>query len=121
MFLGRYLSSGNATDVPTQIPPSLIPPTLVLSEDAQFFAGGWLTSFDQLAGDKSCSVKLLWDAGGSETGSETRPYLPHQLRSLIRCWRFVCRTTSGPLRSPETDDVASGQGARMSVRRWVVV
>ena len=55
---------------------SLIPPPLALSEEQQFFAGGWLESFSQLKHTAGCSVTLSWEVG-SESGAITEPQPAH--------------------------------------------
>ena len=76
MFFGRYLHPPNLVDVPARIPVSLIPPPLALSEEQQFFAGGWLESFSQLTDTAECSVTLSWEVG-SESGATTEPQPVH--------------------------------------------
>jgi hypothetical protein len=76
MFFGRCLHSPSMIDPAARIPVSLIPPALELSQEQQFFAGGWLESFSQLKDATSCSVTLSWEVG-SESGAITEPHPVH--------------------------------------------
>ncbi|MDF9750280.1 PASTA domain-containing protein [Arthrobacter sp. ES3-54] len=59
MFLSRYLPPEKATDLYDRIPDDLRPPTLQLTPEQEFFAGGnWLREIDLMAGDAECAVQL---------------------------------------------------------------
>ncbi|HYZ77529.1 MAG TPA: alpha/beta fold hydrolase [Gaiellaceae bacterium] len=77
MFFGRYLTAPGAPNLLGQIGPRLIPPRLqnmALSQDQQFFAGGYLYAFENLSiFDLGCQVRLAWDAGGGQAGTAMRP------------------------------------------------
>jgi pimeloyl-ACP methyl ester carboxylesterase len=71
-FFGKYLPPELWPDLGTDVPDSLVPPPLVLTEEQQFFAGGHLFGFQQIGNQAACSVALGWvTANGS--GSQTVP------------------------------------------------
>jgi hypothetical protein len=73
MFFGKYLPPPSASGLAGQIPTSLVPPIpLSLTQDQQFFAGGWLSSFDLLQGDADCEATISWDTG-SNSGTTIKP------------------------------------------------
>ena len=70
MFLANHLRPPAVSTLPSQIPESLVPPLpLTLTEDQQFFAGGWLSGFPAFADEAStCQLTISWDtAGGAGT------------------------------------------------------
>lgn len=68
MFFTRYLSRGAINN---NVPLSLIPPSLSLTTDQQFYAGGnYMQTFDGLS--SQCQVTLEW-ATSDGNGSEVRP------------------------------------------------
>jgi pimeloyl-ACP methyl ester carboxylesterase len=77
MFFGRYLTAPGAANLIGQIAPSLIPPGLQdigLTQDQQFFAGGYLYAYENLSGsDTGCGAKVTWDASGGQAGTVTKP------------------------------------------------
>jgi acetyl esterase/lipase len=72
MFFAKHLPVQHWPDLPARIPGSLVPPSVPLSWEQQFFAGAHLTAFSQLRQLMGCSVYLRWvtDQG---SGSTTRP------------------------------------------------
>jgi pimeloyl-ACP methyl ester carboxylesterase len=78
MFFGRYLRPEGAPDLRQRLPPSLVPPKfadLGLTTDQQFYAGGYLSAFESLAGAAAgpCGVALTWEADGGIAGTTTVP------------------------------------------------
>jgi hypothetical protein len=71
MFLSRYMSPEEAPLPRFAIDPDLRRPTnIVLTQEQMFFAGGHLTSFDQVASSPGCSAALTWstpDGSGSRS------------------------------------------------------
>ena len=64
MFFGTYLPPPAVPDLPDQIPPSLIPPPLDLTEEQQFFAGGWLSGTGLLEDNSdTCAVTITFETG----------------------------------------------------------
>ena len=64
MFFERYLSRGNSVD--SRIPPSLVPPTLSLTTEQEFFAGG---AYLEHLKSTSCDITITWntpDGSGTE-------------------------------------------------------
>lgn len=58
MFFAKYLPPELATDLPPRVPPNLEPPPLVLTQEQEFFAGGFLGGYAALAGQPDCEVEL---------------------------------------------------------------
>jgi hypothetical protein len=60
--LGNYLPPPAVPDLPGRIPPTLIPPPLVLTPKQQFFAGGWLSGIGllQRASDR-CQLTISFE------------------------------------------------------------
>jgi pimeloyl-ACP methyl ester carboxylesterase len=71
MFFAKYLPPESWPALGNQIPASLFPPTLVLSAEQEFFAGGHLRAFSLLGRSRpSCRVTLTW-ATPAESGTAT--------------------------------------------------
>jgi hypothetical protein len=76
MFFGRYLRPENAPDLRGPIPSSLMPPkfaSLHLTNLQVFYAGDFLTGFENLNTDSSCGARMAWDIGGGDNGTITVP------------------------------------------------
>lgn len=80
MFFGRYLPPELATNLSWQIPTSLEPPELNLTQEQEFFAGGYLGGFERLGSDPDCGVEisqatesLLANRRSKETHSRDHP------------------------------------------------
>lgn len=83
MFFGKYLPPEFATDLPSRVPSTLEPPSwpvASLTQEQEFFAGGFLGGFDALSGDSECAVdvsvatqQLLANRRTKETHSLERP------------------------------------------------
>jgi len=58
MFLGRYLTPEFATDLPGRIPPTLIPPPLVLTPEQNFYAGGYLNGLQTALNTPGCELTI---------------------------------------------------------------
>ncbi len=72
-FFGNYLPPPSVSDLPGRIPQSLIPPELDLTPRQQFFAGGWLSGFERMEGDRDvCSVTISFQTP-TGSGTVTRP------------------------------------------------
>jgi hypothetical protein len=68
-FFGTYLPPPAVPDLTDRIPQSLIPPQLDLTEEQQFFAGGWLSGVGLLEDSSdSCAVTITFE---TSTGSGT--------------------------------------------------
>jgi hypothetical protein len=48
----------------TQIPVTLVPPTVTLTQKQQFFAGAHLNGIEQIKTRAGCSIDLNWNDGG---------------------------------------------------------
>ena len=57
-FFAKYLPPEQLPNLPNQIPDTLIPPLLKLTQEQKFFAAGHLVGFKQLAGKPKCEVEL---------------------------------------------------------------
>jgi hypothetical protein len=71
-FLAKYLPPELWPGLGQQIPESLVPPKLNLTNEQRFFAGNHLTAFDLIGGRPGCGITLAW-VTPSSTGSVTRP------------------------------------------------
>jgi hypothetical protein len=62
MFFGRYLPPEYWPNLPDEIPASLIPPALTLTQAQQFYAGGYVQGWPAFGGDAAaCSVTVTED------------------------------------------------------------
>jgi Chlorophyllase enzyme len=76
MFFGRYLQPEGAPDLKGTIPSSLLPPKLSdlgLTQDQQFYAGGWLSAFANISSHPGCKVSLTWELSAADTGTLSMP------------------------------------------------
>jgi alpha/beta hydrolase fold len=76
MFFGRYLRPENAPDLRGPIPSSLMPPkfaSLQLTNLQVFYAGNFLTGFENLSTNSPCGAHMAWDIGGGDNGTTTVP------------------------------------------------
>jgi len=64
LFIARYMPVGLSQ---SNIPITLVPPDVTLTETQQFFAGGHLSGLSQIETEAQCSVDLRWVDG--ESGS----------------------------------------------------
>jgi len=71
LFFARYLT-GNNPSPNSDIPPSLVPPSLELTPQQEFYAGGHLQSTSLIENDPDCRVALTWDVD-TESGTTTMP------------------------------------------------
>jgi hypothetical protein len=71
-FFASYLPPERWPSLGQQIPDSLVPPPLNLTNDQQFFAGGHLTAFGLLGTRPECGITLSWATPGG-SGSVSRP------------------------------------------------
>jgi pimeloyl-ACP methyl ester carboxylesterase len=60
-FLSHYLPPEKWWLLPNTIPHSLIPPPLNLTPEQEFFAGGHLFGFSEIANRAGCSVTHTWE------------------------------------------------------------
>jgi hypothetical protein len=90
-FFDTYLPSA-VLDLPDRIPRSLIPPSSTLTEEQQFFAGGWLSGVGLLedSGD-SCAVTIAFE---TSTGSVPW-YCPSEATDSTRTHRHRPESGSG--------------------------
>ena len=58
MFFAKYLPPELATDLPPRVPSNLVPPTLVLTPEQEFYAGAFLNGYAALASQPDCAVTL---------------------------------------------------------------
>jgi hypothetical protein len=58
MFFGRYLPPEYWPNLPDEIPPTLEPPPLVLTQAQQFYAGSYLQGGQAFGGDTSCAMTV---------------------------------------------------------------
>jgi pimeloyl-ACP methyl ester carboxylesterase len=72
-FFGKYLPPEGWPDLGSRLPNSLIPPSLTLTTEQQFFAGGHLMGLSRIGEHAGCSVALSWENRAGATGSVTRP------------------------------------------------
>ncbi len=68
VFLSKYMPPERAGFAAGFIPDNLVPPTVPLTTDQQFFIGGHLASFRAVASHPGCGAQLAWTtASGSGT------------------------------------------------------
>ena len=60
MFFAKYVPPELAPQLPGKVPNTLIPPKLVLTEEQEFYAGGHLIGYKQLAGKPECEHTIDW-------------------------------------------------------------
>ena len=64
MFVAKYLAPPTLPDLPDRIPHTLVPPTLRLTGEQSFYAGGYLNGFRLGASDPpQCQMTLSYDIG----------------------------------------------------------
>jgi hypothetical protein len=61
MFFAKYVPRELSPQLPGKVPNSLIPPKLVLTEEQEFYAGGHLIGYKQLAGKPECEHAIDWN------------------------------------------------------------
>lgn len=72
MFFARYLPPELATNLAVGVPGSLDPPPLDLTFEQQFYAGGFLGTFDALGSDAACGVEVSSATEGLLANRRTR-------------------------------------------------
>jgi hypothetical protein len=73
MFFGKYLPPPAVAGLPSRIPETLLPPTLNLTTEQQFFAGGWLSGFGSMEDEgTTCQVTISFETS-SASGTVRKP------------------------------------------------
>lgn len=66
MFIAKYAPPPTLPDLPSKIPFTLVPPSLQLTAEQEYYAGGYLNGFNAVGGDPpECQVTLSYDIGNS--------------------------------------------------------
>lgn len=82
MFFARYLPPELWPNLPDQIPASLEPPPLTLTQAQQFYAGSYLQGTQAFAGSASCSVTLTEELPADQTAPYVL-YLPAHTAAYV--------------------------------------